>query len=1051
MKLIDILSGKTIILQFVLMFSVLLSTSLSNRSQAQQVKLKANLGHSGTVTDIKFSPDGKTFVSASLDHTLILWDAKTGREILTFKGHTSGIQTFDFSPDGLKIVSSDEDHMKVWDVQTGKEILFIEDQRSESISFISNKKFLTGTVFLYKFNVNTGTEDKKFFFSQEKGVVNGFVKKIAVSNDKKLMALGSHSNIIQIVRILDGKKIRSLKGHSSKEIRAICFSPDGKYLATGGHGPIKLWDIETYEEIKIFKGHFDKVNDLVFSPDGKKIASVSDDGSIRIWDVRKGKNLYTLNNHKSKVHCADFSPDGKILITGGEDKKIRIWDVNSGTELFNIGDRDIIHHVTFSLKDKKIIAQSVDMSLKIWESKNTDNFKNFSDHISKDVLYGFDREGKFVFNYEHIWSTDSSKTVFSIENHSPEDESTVLFSKDNTHYYLEETFGFLKIDLKTGEVISEISAGIGDKAVAVSLDNKFLISSEDEIFESHDIKSGRLKKTFKGHSEDILCLAISPDGTKVFSGSEDMQIKIWDASGAYEILNLSGHSSSVTALAINPIGKILVSGSEDNTIKLWDTDTGELLASLNEHTGGINSLSFSENGQFLFSSSKDGSIRLWNVKKRDLLATLFCIKNSDDWVVVSPNGRFDGTADGIKKLHIVKGQEIIPLPGLFEKYYSPKLLSTLLASREIEKPDISLNDIKLPPDINLDEPATGNVFKSEDIQVKVSWPELGEDIQEVLLYHNNKLEKRIYGFKADSDNHLDLSLTLINGENLIKVIAVNSQRTESVPEEVKVYYNGIKTSSDLYMMIVAVDEHKNPNFNLKYAVTDAEAVGEKIKIGSEKIFTNTTIKYLLNSEATRKNIEENLNYFNDIVKPEDVFIFYFAGHGTMNLDSVPEFYMIPHDVTRVFGTSSDLEEKGLSGNDLKNFSENLKAQKQLFIIDACHSGALIDILSTRGFEKEKAIAQLARSTGTFWLVASETEQYALELNTLGHGLFTYAVLQGMAGNADGKNNDQKITVKELSAFINDFVPEYSEKLRGTPQYPTSFGYGQDFPLILYKK
>ncbi|MCD4792045.1 MAG: caspase family protein, partial [Bacteroidales bacterium] len=1039
MKLIDISSKKTLIFQFCLLLSVLFITSLFSRSNAQQIKLQANLGHSGTVTDIKFSPDGKTFVSASLDHTLILWDVKTGREILTFKGHTSGIQTFAFSPDGSKIVSSDEDNMRVWDVKTGKEILYIEDQSSESISFISNKTFLTGTVFLYKFNVNTGAEDKKYFFSQEKAMIDGFVSEIAVSNDNKIMAVGSSSNIIQIVRVFDGKKKISLKGHSSKEIHALCFSPDDKYLASAGHGPIKLWDVETYKEIKTFNGHSDIVNDIKFSPDGKKIASVSDDGNVIIWDVENRKSTHILKAHKAKVYCVDFSPDGKLLLSGGEDKKIRMWDVNSGIELFNIGDRDIMHHVTFSMNDKKIIAQSVDMSLKTWESKNTDNFNNFSGHISGNLLYGFDREGKFVFSYKHVWSIDSLKEVFSIEDHSPEDESTVLFSKDNRYYYLEETFGILKIDLNTGKKIGEVSAGVGFKAVAISPDDKFLVSSEDNIFESYDIKTGKLKKTFNGHTEDILCLSISSDGEKVFSGSEDMHIKIWDASGGYELLNLSGHSSFVTALAVNPAGKIVASGSDDNTIKLWDTDSGELLATLNEHTAGINSLSFSEKDKFLISSSKDGSVRLWDVKDRKLLASLFCIKNSEDWVVVSPNGRFDGTVEGIKKLHIVKNSEIIPLPSLFEKYYSPKLLSTLLASREVEKPFISLNEIKLPPNINLFEPATGNVFKTKDIQVKVSWPELEKDIQEVLLYHNNKLEKRIYGFKPDSENQLDLTLTLINGENLIKVIAVNSQRTESVPEEVKVYYDGIKASSDLYMMIIAVDEHKNPNFNLKYAVTDAKAIGEKIKAGSEKIFSNTTVEYLLNSDATRKNIEEKLDYFNKLVKPEDVFIFYFAGHGTMNLDSVPEFYMIPHDVTRVFGTGSNLELNGLSGNDLKNFSENLKAQKQLFIIDACHSGALIDILSTRGFEKEKAIAQLARSTGTFWLVASETEQYALELNNLGHGLFTYAVLQGLGGDADGKNNDQKITVKELSAFINDFVPEYSEKLRGTPQYPTSFG------------
>ena len=185
-------------------------------------------------------------------------------------------------------------------------------------------------------------------------------------------------------------------------------------------------------------------------------------------------------------------------------------------------------------------------------------------------------------------------------------------------------------------------------------------------------------------------------------------------------------------------------------------------------------------------------------------------------------------------------------------------------------------------------------------------------------------------------------------------------------------------------------------------------------------------------------------------KQEDVFIFYFAGHGVISIDDNPLFYLIPHDVTRLHENNEVLGTKGISAEELENFSLNLKAQKQLFIFDACQSGAMAEMLAMRGAAEEKAIAQLARSTGTYWLAATGSDQFATEFATLGHGLFTYAVLEGLKGAADGASADKKITVKELSAYLDEKVPELSEKYKGSLQFPTIYGYGNDFPITIIK-
>ena len=99
--------------------------------------------------------------------------------------------------------------------------------------------------------------------------------------------------------------------------------------------------------------------------------------------------------------------------------------------------------------------------------------------------------------------------------------------------------------------------------------------------------------------------------------------------------------------------------------------------------------------------------------------------------------------------------------------------------------------------------------------------------------------------------------------------------------------------------------------------------------------------------------------------------------------------------------------------------------------------------------EEKAIAQMARSTGTFWITATGSDQFASEFEKLGHGVFTYSLLEGLKGEAD-TNGDKKLTVRELSTYIENKVPQLSEQFKGTSQYPSAYSFGNDFPIAVLK-
>ena len=72
---------------------------------------------------------------------------------------------------------------------------------------------------------------------------------------------------------------------------------------------------------------------------------------------------------------------------------------------------------------------------------------------------------------------------------------------------------------------------------------------------------------------------------------------------------------------------------------------------------------------------------------------------------------------------------------------------------------------------------------------------------------------------------------------------------------------------------------------------------------------------------------------------------------------------------------------------------------------------------------------------------------ATETEALGHGLYTYALLEALDGKGDF-NSDGRITVKEVEAWLNERVPELSEEHVGAAQYPNSFARGQDFPIVV---
>jgi hypothetical protein len=458
------------------------------------------------------------------------------------------------------------------------------------------------------------------------------------------------------------------------------------------------------------------------------------------------------------------------------------------------------------------------------------------------------------------------------------------------------------------------------------------------------------------------------------------------------------------------------------------------------------------NGDYFIIGQSSGISKLVSVKDKKVIADIYV--DEDDWAVVSVDGRMDGTAGAFEKLEWRKYSvdnrvtSQLPLDITFEKNYTPRLLSLLLNGNISNSTDLS-GIITNIPKVKIVTPSGNSIVTQKEVEITINAIPTGDPIREIQLFVNDKLlggNER--GFKVAGQTNT-FTVTLAQGVNHIAAKAISIKGFESAFDRLEITYKGEQASANLYIFAIGINIYENPAYNLNYAVADATAVVDKIKSNVGGIFKDTQIHTLYDSNAKRDAIIAQLNDIASASQPQDVFIFYYAGHGVID-EASNDFYLALNDVTQLYGKSDLLTSKGISSKELKDYFSKIKAQKQLIILDACQSGGAINTFAMRGAAEEKALIQLARSSGVVLLASTENEQFASEFNELGHGVFTYSLLEGLDGKADGGQKDHKITVKELEAFINDNIPTLSSKYKGQPQYPKSWSMGQDFPIVITK-
>ena len=266
---------------------------------------------------------------------------------------------------------------------------------------------------------------------------------VKFSNDGQLLATGCN-RITKLWEVATGNCIASLCDESQNKqtdlyIRAVCFSPDGKYLVTGAEDKqIRVWDIASKAIYHKLEGHEQDIYSLDFSPDGTTILSGSGDRTVRLWDVRTGKidQIFSIEDTGPKdagVTSVAFSPDGNYVAAASLDKMIRIWDVKTGTMQGRLeGHKDSVYAVAFSPSSDHMLSGSLDKTLKIW--RILDDSRRI---VSPHTLVTLDGHKDFVLSVAYssdgrFFITGSKdRTVRFWDSSRPENNCTLVGHKNS--------------------------------------------------------------------------------------------------------------------------------------------------------------------------------------------------------------------------------------------------------------------------------------------------------------------------------------------------------------------------------------------------------------------------------------------------------------------------------------------------------------------------------------------------------------------------------------------------------------------------------------------
>ena len=330
---------------------------------------------------------------------------------------------------------------------------------------------------------------------------------------------------------------KTLRGHTNG---VMCLQFYDNILATGSYdSTIKIWDIETGEEVRTLRGHTMGIRCLQF--DDTKLISGSLDRTLKVWNWRTGECISTYSGHSEGVISLHF--DSNILVSGSIDKTGKIWNFSDKSTVTLRGHTDWVNAVKIDSTSRTVFTASDDTTIRLWDLDTRKCIRTFEGHVA---------QVQQVVPLPPEFEMDEENSL----NHA-EDSSSVTSAAEAPNL---ETY--VRVSCAGSRTYNE---AFHDSRERVAPPGYMLTSSLDSTIRLWEVATGRCVRTFFGHLEGVW--ALGADTLRVVSGAEDRMVKVWDPRTGNCLRTFTGHAGPVTCIGLSD--SRMCSGSEDGEVRLY--------------------------------------------------------------------------------------------------------------------------------------------------------------------------------------------------------------------------------------------------------------------------------------------------------------------------------------------------------------------------------------------------------------------------------------------------------------------------------------------------
>lgn len=389
-------------------------------------KVEKVLPHPSGSINLALSEDGQRLMVTGLDGSVLIWQTSDWSLLESFlrtAGEMKGHQGYgsDISDDGKLVILGVPNRIPILSVDEGRRIDLMTREVSlaiQAMSFRPDGRQVAlvdkNTVWLRR--ITTGSTPPEM-----EPTDLGRLGHLAISEDRRWLGVVGDNGQVRLRMLGEDGQARSWKAHNLR-IFDLVFLGDRRLATCGGDGLIKIWDVQSGEEIRVMRGHQGAVYAISASPSGKELASAGVDGQVRIWDSDTGQLRRSIDARSGSILSLAHDPSGQRLAVAGADGRVTIWSTRSGSRLLGpLMGGDTLRAVAFSPDGAKVAAGGTDKGsgrITIWNAR-TGSIQTIIDDLADVEDLAFSRSSRRLASGNdqglvQLWDVSSGRETLAL-------------------------------------------------------------------------------------------------------------------------------------------------------------------------------------------------------------------------------------------------------------------------------------------------------------------------------------------------------------------------------------------------------------------------------------------------------------------------------------------------------------------------------------------------------------------------------------------------------------------------------------------------------------